>query len=84
MKGSTAIERTTSGRVHDHVEERVSEPRFGTVRTACKIIGGEERPIHRATYYRGVKAGIFPAPEHPSPGIARVDLDKLAAMLTGR
>lgn len=28
--------------------------------------------------------GIFPAPEHPSPGIARVDLDKLAAMLTGR
>lgn len=28
--------------------------------------------------------GIFPAPEHPSLGIARVDLDKLAAMLTGR
>jgi hypothetical protein len=48
------------------------------------MIGGDESPIHPSTFYRGVKAGIFPAPEHPSPGIARVNLDKLSTMLSER
>ncbi len=59
-------------------------PRFGTIRAACRMIGGDESPIHPSTFYRGVKAGIFPAPEHPSPGIARVNLDKLSTMLSER
>lgn len=61
----------------------MSPPRFGTVEEACRMIGGATKPIHKTTYYRGVRAGIFPPPDHPSPGIARVDLDKLAAALQG-
>ena len=57
-------------------------PRFGTVDAACRMIGGDDAPIHRSTYYRGVRAGFYPAPEHPSPGISRVDLDLLALRLT--
>jgi hypothetical protein len=64
-------------------EPKVSDtgPRFVSVQRACEIIGGD-RPIHYATYYRGVKSGIFPAPQRVSPGIARVNLDKLTAALT--
>ena len=56
---------------------------FGTVEAACAEIGGD-KPIHRTTYYRGVKAGIFPAPEHPSPGIARVNMPKLREAIRNR
>jgi hypothetical protein len=45
---------------------------------ACAIVGGS-KPISVATYYRGVKAGRFPAPEHPSPGISRIRRSKLIA-----
>lgn len=55
-------------------------PRYGTIKSACAMIGGDQ-PVHPATYYRGVARGIYPKPEHPSPGISRVNLDKLAAML---
>jgi hypothetical protein len=51
-------------------------PRLGTIEAACKLIGGD-KPIHRVTYWRGVKRGIYPAPFRPSPNISRVDLDKL-------
>lgn len=61
----------------------MNPPRYGTIKAACKMIGGEESPIHPSTYYRGVAKGIYPAPEHPSPGIARVNLDRLAARLAG-
>ena len=47
---------------------------------ACAIVGGS-KPISAATYYRGVKAGRLPAPEHPTPGISRVRRAKLIAML---
>ena len=47
---------------------------------ACAIVGGS-KPISSATYYRGVKAGRLPAPEHPTPGISRVRRAKLIAML---
>jgi hypothetical protein len=45
---------------------------FITVEQGCRIIGGEAKPIHRSTYYRGVRAGLYPAPLHPSPGISRL------------
>jgi hypothetical protein len=43
-----------------------------TIKGACRLLGGNEKPIHPATYYRGVARGDFPAPVHPSPGISRV------------
>ena len=49
---------------------------LGTIEAVCAEIGGD-RPINRATYYRGVKAGIYPAPVHPTPGISRVVMPKL-------
>lgn len=30
--------------------------------TACKIIGGENTPIHPSTLWRGVNAGRYPGP----------------------
>jgi hypothetical protein len=55
-------------------------PDFITVDDACRVIGGS-RPISRATYYRGVRQGRYPAPEHPSPGISRVRRSRLLAAL---
>jgi hypothetical protein len=43
-----------------------------TVKTACRILGGEEKPLHFSTYYRGVARGLYPPLVHPSPGISRV------------
>jgi hypothetical protein len=54
-----------------------------TIREACRMVGGYEKPIHPSTYYRGVAAGRYPAPEHPSPGIARVRRSKLQVALDG-
>jgi predicted DNA-binding transcriptional regulator AlpA len=42
-----------------------------TADEACRLIGGSDRPISKPTFYRGIKAGRYPAPVHPSPGIAR-------------
>ncbi len=58
----------------DHDEE------FGTVKQACRIIGGD-RPIDASTYYRGVKAGRYPAPIKVAPNIARVPLRRLRTRL---
>lgn len=55
-------------------------PTFIDIKEACRIIGGN-RPIHPATYWRGVKAGRWPAPEELTPGVKRIDLDKLAASI---
>jgi hypothetical protein len=52
-----------------------------TVQRACVVIGGEEKPINPATFYRGVKAGRYPAPEKISPGLVRVSTRKLLAAL---
>jgi hypothetical protein len=46
----------------------------------CAVIGGD-RPISRATFYRGLKRGLYPPVEHPSPGISRVRRSKLLAAL---
>jgi hypothetical protein len=58
----------------------MNQPRYGTIEAACRMIGGDS-PVHRSTYYKGVREGRYPAPVHPSPGISRVDLDALAARL---
>ena len=42
-----------------------------TVKEACRLLGGDEHPLHFATYYRGVKAGRYPAPVRISPMISR-------------
>jgi hypothetical protein len=55
-------------------------PNFGTIKAACKIIGGD-KPVHAATFYRGVRAGLYPAPVRVAPNTVRVDLDKLASTL---
>lgn len=52
-----------------------------TIGEACRIIGGDEKPIHPATYYRGIAAGRYPAPVHVSPGVARVHRGHLIAAL---
>jgi hypothetical protein len=44
---------------------------------ACAVIGGN-RPIHPATYYRGVKAG---APEQRGANVKRVSRRKIEANL---
>ena len=54
-------------------------PDYITIGQACRIVGGDEKPISAATYYRGVKAGRLPAPEHPTPGISRIRRSKLIA-----
>jgi hypothetical protein len=46
----------------------------------CAVIGGN-RPINPSTYYRGVKAGIYPAPEKRGRNISRVRDSKLKASL---
>jgi hypothetical protein len=59
----------------------VKPPNYGPVfPDACRMVGGT-KPVHPSTYYRGVRAGRYAAPEHPSPNISRVNLDTLAAML---
>jgi hypothetical protein len=56
-------------------------PDYITVHHACRIVGGDEKPISAATYYRGVKAGRLPAPEHPTPGVSRIRRGELIAKL---
>jgi hypothetical protein len=53
-----------------------TEPDYGTIKRACREIGGD-KPVHPSTYYRGVKERRYPPPEHPSPGISRVNIPKL-------
>ena len=55
-------------------------PDYLTIKEACRIIGGS-KPVDPATYYRGVKAGWLPAPEHPTPGVSRVRKQKLIEAL---
>jgi len=43
-----------------------------TIREGCAIIGGKAKPVHPATFYRGVRDGRYTPPVHPSPGISRL------------
>jgi hypothetical protein len=46
----------------------------------CEFIGGT-RPINPSTYYRGVKAGRYTAPEQRGANVKRVNRKKLEADL---
>jgi len=48
-------------------------PDYITIKDACAIIGGS-KPINPCTYYRGVKAGRYPAPERVSAQSVRAKL----------
>jgi hypothetical protein len=52
-----------------------------TIAQACRLIGGDERPIHPATYYRGVSAGRYPTPVHITPKSVRVPEHRLLEAL---
>jgi hypothetical protein len=54
------------------------------IKEVCRMIGGDKKPVHNSTYYRGVKAGIYPPPDHPSPGISRVNRPRMVAALRAR
>jgi hypothetical protein len=54
---------------------------LGTIADACKIIGGDTKPISRWTYWRGVREGRYPPPVHVSPNVLRVNLRKLRASI---
>ena len=51
-----------------------------TVKQACRILGGDEAPIAPCTYYRGVKAGRYPAPGRIGPNTARVSKNAVLAI----
>ena len=53
------------------------------IKAACAMVGGT-KPICPSTYYRGVKAGIYPAPDKVGPNTARVRKSKLIAALNAR
>jgi predicted DNA-binding transcriptional regulator AlpA len=55
-------------------------PDFLSIKECCALIGGD-KPISAATFYRGIHAGRFPPPEHPSPGISRWRRAKLIEAL---
>lgn len=50
------------------------------ISAACAFIGGT-RPINPATFYRGVKAGRYSAPEQRGANVKRVNRKKLEADL---
>lgn len=60
------------------------ELELGTVEEACAVIGGNAKPVHKATFYRGVHLGLWDPPVHPSPGISRVVMPKLRASIRRR
>jgi predicted DNA-binding transcriptional regulator AlpA len=48
---------------------------------ACRIIGGDQSPIHRSTLYRGIRAGRFPAPIKIGIGTNRWRASELIALI---
>ena len=51
--------------------------------TACRILGGDEKPLNASTLYRGIKAGRFPAPIKVTTGTSRWRLSDLKKVLDG-
>ncbi|MFC5387570.1 helix-turn-helix transcriptional regulator [Aquamicrobium segne] len=49
--------------------------------TACRIIGGENTPIHRSTLWRGINAGRYPKPLKIGPATNRWRVNELMAVL---
>jgi len=47
----------------------------------CRLIGGTETPIHKATLWRGINAGRYPKPIKVGPSINRWRASEVLAML---
>ena len=62
------------------MNEPNTEPDGLDIVAACEFIGGT-KPINPATYYRGVRAGRYPAAEQRGHNVKRVSREKLAAAL---
>jgi predicted DNA-binding transcriptional regulator AlpA len=50
---------------------------------ACRLLGGS-RPIHRATFYRGIQQGKYPRPIHMGPATSRWIKDELVDCVRAR
>lgn len=61
--------------------EQPDDFEFGTIDEACAVVGGKGKPINRATYYRGVKAGRYEPPIKVGPNLSRVRLGRLRERL---
>ena len=48
--------------------------------TACRILGGEQSPIHRSTLWRGINAGRYPKPLKVGPSTNRWITGELQAV----
>ena len=55
-----------------------------TIDEACREIGGKTKPISKPTFYRGCKLGLYGPIIHPSPGTARLWLNKLRKDIRAR
>jgi predicted DNA-binding transcriptional regulator AlpA len=49
--------------------------------SACRLLGGEDSPIHRSTLWRGVNSGRYPRPLKVGPGTNRWRLGELKAFI---
>ena len=54
---------------------------FLTLDGACAVVGGD-KPISRATYYRGVKRGLYEPPIKVAPNVSRVPGRRLRKRLS--
>ena len=70
-------------RMSESDSPRVGKLGLGTVKAACKLVGGD-KPLHPSSYYRGVKLGYYEPPQRVGPNISRVNLDNLAVRLQSR
>lgn len=57
------------------------KPELADEARSCKILGGDDTPIHKSTLYRGIKSGRYPPPLKIGPGINRWRVDELIAVL---
>ncbi|MER9225785.1 hypothetical protein NKI39_09020 [Mesorhizobium sp. M0664] len=48
---------------------------------ACRLIGGENAPIHRSSLWRGINSGRFPEPLKIGPATNRWRVSELIAVL---
>ena len=56
----------------------MEDDEFLDLHDACAFLGGS-RPMHSATFYRGIKSGIYPKPVRVAPNTSRWIKRELAA-----
>ena len=61
--------------------QQIAFPDWVDEATACKIVGGENTPIHRSTLWRGIKAGRYSQPDKVAPRTNRWRASRLVGDL---